>query len=271
MDENLEVIEDDDIIMPDEEVDTPTTEPEGEVTEGEKTNEPEENPQDEDKKFLDYLNKKGIKYNGENVEVKSFDDLVSTYQKGMNYDKVKEKADKEENTVMSYISEMASKMVLTPTKYIDQFKAYQKQKEEETQQAKIQELVDGHVPQEMAERIVKVEALADQLKAERAELQKQKEETDRKAKEEKEYEDFLKEYPEVTADKIPDEVFKEAKEIGLLSAYAKYENKLLKDKLKAYEQNTKNASSSVVVPTSEGSPTQPESKDAFLEGFDSID
>jgi len=274
MNENKEVIEDDDIIMPDEVEDTPIENESGEVSEGEQTSNPDENPQeDEDKKFLDYLNKKGIKYNGQNVTLDKMDDVITNIQKGMNYDKAiskEAKNDAEQNAVMSYISEMASKMGLTPTQYIDQVKAYQKQKEQEAVEAEVQRMVTNGVDEQTARDVASVKALADQLKAERAELQKQKEESERKAREDKEYEDFINEFPDIDYSKIPDEVFKEAKEIGLSNAYSKYENKILREKIKTMEQNAKNASNSVVVPTSEGSPTEPESKDAFLEGFDSV-
>lgn len=275
--ETKEVIEDDDIIMPDDIEDTPIDDESDEEVElnDEQTSESEEKPQepeDEDKKFLDYLNKKGlIKYNGSNVEVKSLDDLVQNYQKGMNYDKHQAKNEREDDVVLSYISEMASKMGLTKEQYIEQVKAYQKQKEEEAKEAEVQRMVSNGVDEQTARDVASIKALAEQLKAERAELQKQKEESDRKAREDKEYEDFIKEYPEVDASKIPDEVFKDAKDIGLTNAYAKYENKLLREKIKTLEQNAKNASSSIVTATSEGSPTEQETKDDFLIGFDSED
>ena len=274
--ETKEVIEDDDIILPDDLEDTPIDEESDEEeveTKEEQTSDSEEKPQepeDEDKKFLDYLNKKGlIKYNGENVEVKSLDDLVQNYQKGMNYDKHQAKNEHEDDVVISYVSEMASKMGLTKEQYIEEVKAYQKQKEEEAKEAEVQRMVSNGVDEQTARDVASIKALAEQLKLERAELQKQKEESERKANEDKEYEDFIKEYPEVDASKIPDEVFKDAKTIGLTNAYAKYENKLLREKIKTMEQNAKNASNSIVVPTSDGSPTQQESKDAFLLGFDS--
>ena len=147
MNEDKEVIEDDDIIMPDDFEDTPIDEESDDEVEPkeEQTSESEEKPQepeDEDKKFLDYLNKKGlIKYNGSNVEVKSLDDLVQNYQKGMNYDKHQAKNEHEDDVVLSYVSEMASKMGLTKEQYIEQVKAYQKQKEEEAKEAEVQRMV----------------------------------------------------------------------------------------------------------------------------------
>ena len=268
MEEKDTVIEEDDIIMPDEEVETPTTE-ESDVGEGENTNEPTPS-EDEDKKILDYLNKKGIKYNGEQVEVKSVEDLVNTYQKGLNYDNLKNKRENEENAVMSYVSEMASKMGMTPSQYIEQVKEFQKKREQEAIETDVQNMMTRGVDEEVARRVAKTEAALSQLEKEKLEVKKQKEEIERKAKEDKEYEDFIKEYPDVDASKIPAEVFKEAKEIGLSNAYAKYENNILREKIKTMEQNAKNASSSVVTPTSNGSAVDEESEDAFLQGFNSV-
>lgn len=272
--ETKEVIEDDDIIMPDDIEDMSIDDEAGneENLQEEQASNSEEKPQQtEEEKLLEYLNTKEIKYNGEKVKVPSIDVLIDNYEKGLNYDKLKTKNETEQNAVMSYISEMASKAGLTPTQYIDQVKAYQKQKEQETMEADIQKMVSNGVDEETARRVARTEAALNELEREKAELQKQREESEKKAREDKEYEDFLKEYPEVDVSKIPDEVFKDAKSIGLLSAYERYENKLLKEKIKTLEQNAKNASSSIVTPTSDGSPTEQESKDAFLMGFDSED
>ena len=71
----------------------------------------ESQPEDEDKKVLEYLNKKGlIKFNGENVQIKDLNDLVSNYQKGLNYDKIATR----ESKVMDYIKEKASNINISP-------------------------------------------------------------------------------------------------------------------------------------------------------------
>ena len=110
----------------------------------------------------------------------------------------------------------------------------------------------------------------EQLKNEKAEFEKQKAELQAQKDKDREYEEFLKAYPEVKAEEIPVEVFENAKSIGMRSAYAQYENKLLKEKIKQMELNNKNASTSPVTAISDGSPTEQATKDAFLEGFDSV-
>ena len=146
-------MEDEDIIMPDEEVSIPTETEEstGEVNQPEPT---QEEPENEDKKVLDYLNSKGlIKFNGENVEIKDLNDLVTNYQKGLNYERLTQK----ENTVMDYIKGKASQMNISPEEYINRVKEYEKKKEQEEAEKNIQDLVNKGYDEEIARRLIKAE------------------------------------------------------------------------------------------------------------------
>lgn len=269
-------IDDEDVILPDEDI--PTSEEENNeegLEDVKKTNETEEDPKQQEeaqsKALLNYLNAKGIKYNGENVTVENLDDLISTYQKGLNYDKVKNRADEEENTVMNYISNKARSMGISAEEYIKKVQEYEKEQEENKKEESVQRLMDRGIDEELARDIVETRAYAEQLKAEKAELEKEKEQQRKELEKEKEYEDFLKVYPEIKVEEIPKEVFEATKGgKSLLNAYIEYENKKLKEQIKQMEQNEKNASSSVVSSTSDGGGTEQQSKDAFLEGFDSV-
>ena len=214
-----------------------------------------EEPQNEDEKFLEYLNKKGlIKFNGENVAVKDLNDLVTNYQKGLNYDKVATR----ESKVMDYIKEKASNLNIS-----------EKQKEQETADRDIQNLVDKGIDETLAREIVETKLARKEFEKERAELQKRLAEDEAKKKEDAEYIEFINTHPEIKVDEIPQEVFENSKAIGLNAAYNQYENKLLKEKLKQLEQAQQNASSSPVALTTDGSTTEQQSKDAFFMGFDS--
>lgn len=267
-----------DIIMLDENdfVDTPTTEEETSnetETDVEQTSETEVPAQQgvTEEQVLEFLNNKGLKYNGEAVKIDKFDDLVSTYQKGLNYDKVKAKADadKDNEDVLNYITSKAQSMGITAKDYIQKVKDFEKEQEKAKIESQVQTLMERGIDEETARSVAETSAYMETLKNEKAEFEKQKAELQAQKDKDKEYEEFLKAYPEVKADEIPPEVFESAKTIGLKSAYAQYENKLLKEKIKQMEQNNKNASNSVVTAISDGSPTEQESKDAFLMGFDS--
>lgn len=256
-------MDEEDVIMPDEEVDTPA-EPESDTAE---VDQPKQEPENEDQKFLDYVNSKGlIKFNGENVAIKDLNDLVSNYQKGLNYDRLTQK----ENTVMDYIKEKASSLNISPEEYIGRVKSYEEQKKKESQEADVQRYINNGIDEQTAREIVQTKLAREQFEKEKAEYQKRLAEEEAKQKEDAEYLDFIKGHPEVKVDEIPPEVFESAKNIGINAAYNQYENKILKEKIKQMEQNIKNASSSPVGLTSDGSTTEQQSKDAFLEGFDSV-
>jgi hypothetical protein len=264
--------EDEMMLLDDEDLaqDTPVeaNEPEQKAEEQEpKADQPKvEEPQTDDEKFLDYLNKKGlIKFNGEAVTVKDLNDLVSNYQKGLNYDRLATR----ENKVMDYIKEKASTLNISPEDYIERVKSYEEQKKRESQEADIQRYVNNGVDEATAREIIQTKLAREEFEREKAEYQKRLAEEERKSKEDAEYVEFIKTHPEVKVDEIPQEVFDMSRDIGIAAAYNQYENKLLKEKLKQLEQAQQNAQSSPVGLTTDGSSTEQQSKDAFWEGFDS--
>ena len=269
--------DDEDIILPDDYEEIPTSEEEGEQqeeTEVEKTNdtnvETEEQQGDaQEKAFLEYLNSKDIIYNGEKVTVKDFDELINNLQKGLNYDKVKNRNENNENVVMEYIESKAKEAGLSVEQYIKDVKEYELQMKKEKEENDLKELISSGLSEQVAREVLETRALRTYLKQEKEAIEQQKENQRLEKERDKEYEDFLKAYPDIKAAEIPAEVFEAAKEgTTLLNAYRAYENKLLKEKIKQIEQNNKNASSSVVISTSQGSETNQQTKDAFLLGFD---
>ena len=224
-------------------------------------------PVDEDKKMLEYINSKGlIKFNGEKVDIKDLNDLVTNYQKGLNYDRLIQK----ENTVMDYIKEKASSLNISPEEYIGRVKSYEEQKKKEAQEADIQRYVNGGLSEEVARDIVETKLARQELEKERAEYQKRIEEITNKQKEDEEYLKFIDSHPDVKGDEIPQEVFELSKDIGINAAYNQYLVKKLTEENEKLKQAQQNASSSRVVLTSDGSSVQATAKDPFLEGFDSV-
>lgn len=271
-----QVVEEEDFFNMDENdfTDTPSEEDEIQKEENveENTTQKTEPPKDEksdEQKLLSLLKSK-VRYNGEEVDIKSMDDVVANYQKGLNYDNLKAKSEKSENAVMNYVISKAKSMNMTPEQYIDKVKSYEEEQKRSAQEQEVQRMMEHGVDEETARRVARTEAYMDTLKAREEELNKQEEARKAEVQKDKEYEEFLNAYPGIEVDKIPKEVFENAKNSNLKSAYAEYENKILKEKIKQMEQNQNNASNSVVSPTSNGSSTEQQSKDAFLDGFDSI-
>lgn len=275
MNEDLEAgidMTDDDIIMPDDLEGTPTEETPSKqeeqkpVVDQPKVEEPQATPVNEDEKFLEYLNNKGlIKFNGEKVTVKDLDDLVANYQKGLNYDK--HNADDE--LILEYVKGNASKLGISGKDYITRVKDYEKQKEKEQQEADMERYMDRGFTREEANEIIQTRLAREQFERERAELQKRIEADEKKQKEDAEYVEFIKAHPEIKVDEIPQEVFEKAEKIGIDAAYNQYQVKILKEEIEKLKQTQQNVSSSPVGLTSDGGATEQASKDAFLEGFDS--
>jgi superfamily I DNA/RNA helicase len=261
MNENEDIIELDEADFQDtpveEEVESTPAEPKVEETKVEQTDE---------QKLLELLKSK-VKYNGNSVDIPTIDDVVTNYQKGLNYDALKAKSEKSENAVLDYINTKAKSMNMTPEQYIEKVKTYEAEQIKAKNEKAIAEMTANGVPEDIAREIIETRALRESLQKEKAELEEQKKLAENEKQKDKEFQEFLKAYPGIEVDKIPAEVFENAKSSNLLSAYAQYENKLLKEQLKQMEQNQKNASTSVVSPV--GNTADEESKDAFLMGFDS--
>lgn len=264
-------MDDEDIIMPDEDVSIPAESEEGNTESAEqKENQPDAQaaqPEDEDKKVLDYLNGKGlIKFNGEKVDIKDLNDLVSNYQKGLNYDK----HNADDQYALDYIKGNASKLGIGAREYINRVKNYEEEKKREAQEQDVQKYVNQGIDESIAREIVQTRLAREEFEKEKAEYQKRIAEDEKKRKEDEEYIKFIDSHPGLKVEDIPQEVFENSKSIGIDAAYNQYKVKELEEKIKQMEQSLKNASTSPVGLTSDGSSTEQQSKDAFLEGFDSV-
>lgn len=220
------------------------------------------------KPFLDALSKM-VKYNKENVTIESIDDLVNGFQKGLNYDKkVQELENLQNSEGLMYIKEKADEMGITPEEYIRRVKDYEKQQEEERNQERLEEMVESGVPEDLAREVLATAELRRQLQEKENELKAKEEETKKKEAEEKEYQDFLKNFPDVDPEKVPKEVFEDAVNSNLSSAYMKYKLQDLENQLKVAKQNEKNSASTVGGVTETGTTQEKHTSDPFLEGFD---
>lgn len=249
---------------------------EGESSE-EKTNEDsepsetqEDNSEDEKvdfKPLLEELSKK-VKYNKENVSIESLEDLINGYQKGLNYDKIQEKLENLQNSkAETYIRQKADELGITVDEYMDQVEDYEKKQKEEREKERLEEMMENGVPEELAREVIATAELRKQLQKKENELKEREEASKQKEKEEQEYQDFLKNFPDVNPDDIPKEVFEDAENSDLSSAYMKYKLNDLENKLKVAKQNEENAESSVGGVTETGPTKENHSKDLFLEGF----
>lgn len=266
----------DDEILSEEETSEEETSSEEETNED---NEPSETQEDnsEDEKEVDFkplleeLSKK-VKYNKENVTIESLEELINGYQKGLNYDKkVQELESLQNSKAEKYIKQKADEMGISVDEYMDQVEEYEKQQKAEKDQERLEEMMESGVPEELAKEVIATAELRRQLQQKENELKEKEEASKKKEQENKEYEEFMKNFPDVNPEDIPKEVFEEAVNSDLSSAYMKYKMKDLENQLKVAKQNEENSASTVGGVTETGTTQENHTNDPFLEGFDSED
>lgn len=274
-----ETMESDDDFFND--IDNEVISEEGESSE-EETNEdsePSETQEDnsEDDKEVDFkplleeLSKK-VKYNKENVTIESLEDLINGYQKGLNYDKkVQELENLQNSKAETYLKKKADELGISVDEYMDQVEDYERRQQEEQDQERLEEMIENGVPEDVAKEVIATAELRRKLQEKENELKEKEEASKKKEKENQEYEDFMKNFPDVNPEDIPKEVFEDAVNSDLSSAYMKYKMKDLENQLKIAKQNEENASSTIGGVTETGTTHENHTNDPFLEGFDEED
>lgn len=253
-------------------------EAEEEPSETEETNETEvpseaheDNPKTEEvdfKPLLDALKGK-IKYNKEEVEVESIEDLIEKYQKGLNYDKKLQELENLQNSKLEkYAKTKAEELGITVDEYMDQVEAYEREQERAKEREKIEEMVNNGVPEETAKEVIAAGQMRKKYQQMENELKRREEELNKEEAKKKEYQNFLDSFPDVDPDKIPKEVFEEAEKSSLSEAYMKWKLKDLENQLSVAKTNEKNAKASVGGVTETGPTNEKHETDPFLEGFD---
>ena len=184
-----------------------------------------------------------LKYMGEEKEF-SREDTIALAQKGMDYDRVKDKLSEANQLAESnaeaaeFVKFMADSMGVDPAEFMLSAKAGSLSKKEgiSLEEAK------GRLRLEAREKSIaaREKALEEKAKAE-------KQESDAQAQRLQQLTDFMKAYPTVKAADIPQEVFQKAHKEGipLVAAYAMHEAAAAKAELETARQNAENAKASV--------------------------
>lgn len=221
------------------------------------------------KPLLEALSKK-VKYNGESVNIESIDDLVTNFQKGLNYDKKQEQYESLQNSkVEQYVSKKAKELGMSVDEYIEQVENYEREQERKREQARLEEMINNGVPEDVAKEVIATSQLRKQLQEKENQLKEQEEKTKAENDKNKQYADFVETFPNVKPEDIPKEVFEKAQSSDLVSAYKDWLIKDLETKLQIKEQNERNSKSTVGSVTETGTTEKQEPIDMFLEGFDS--
>lgn len=190
-------------------------------------------------------------YNGQEFEL-TVDELITNAQKGMNYDHVYEQLQNLKNSpALSVLERYAKRSGMN----IEQYAQYLENLE--TQQ-RVNTITAEGVPEAMAKRLVELE--------DKERVREEKEQSNQEfIRKQREYGEFLKAFPDASINQIPEEVWNMTREgMGLVPAYAMYENKRMKTTIQQYEQNEKNKEKSVGSIKGDSSEAN---ADAFLEGL----
>lgn len=219
------------------------------------------------KPLLDALSGK-IKYNKENVTVESLEDLINGYQKGLNYDKKLQELENLQNSKLEkYAKQKASELGITVDEYMDRVEQYEKDQQKAQEEEQLEEMLSNGVPEAIAREVIATGQLRKQLQAKENELKAKEEAQAKEAEKNREYEQFLKDFPDVNPEDIPKEVFEDAEGSSLSSAYMKWQVKELQKQLEVAKQNEKNKEASVGGVTETGPTKEKHERDPFLEGF----
>ena len=224
-------------------------------------------PEVDYKPLLDALKGK-IKYNKEDHEVPSIEDLIENYQKGLNYDKKLQELENLQNSKLEkYAKEKADALGISVDEYMDRVERYEEDQKRQQEQSELDELVNAGMPDTLARELIAGREQRKQLQRELNEIKEEREAAKKEAAKNKEYEDFLNEFPDVKASEIPKEVFEEAEKTSLSNAYMKWKMKEMETQISILKTNEKNKNSAVGGVTSTGPTNEKHEKDFFLEGF----
>ena len=231
---------------------------------------PAEEVKEEEVDFKPLLDKlsKNIKYMDKEITVESLEDVIEKYQKGLDYDRKTDKIKELENSEeMEYIKSKAKESGMSTQDYIKALKDYEIKQQKQQEETELEEMIENGVAEHIAKKVIETNRLAKELQAERLKLQEAEKTKELQDKKEAENQEFLRNYPDVDIKSIPKEVFADAEKIGLLSAYARYENNKLKKELEVLKQNQNNKESSPIKGTTEHGGVVIEKQDDFLTGL----
>ena len=209
-----------------------------------------------------------IKYNKEEVNVESIEDLIENYQKGLNYDKKLQELENLQNSKLEqYAKAKADELGISVDEYMDRVERYEEQQKQEQEQNELNQLVDAGMPEALAKELIAGRQQRKELQKELNEIKADKLAAEKEAQKNKEYQEFLDKFPDVKADSIPKEVFEKAEKTSLSNAYMEWKIKDLETKLSIKETNEKNSAKSVGSVTNTGPTNEKHERDFFLEGF----
>ncbi len=163
----------------------------------------------------------------------SHDEAPSYIQKGLDYDRVRERYD-ESKPMVEFIENLAKSNNMSVNEYMEAVT-------EHTRQQEIEKIAEQNaLPEELAEELYL-------LRQERKERAVEKEQMEKEREQQQEYMDFINEFPNVKYDEVPKEVFDikaNNPRISISDAYMRYQYNQMMEKEKADTVNQNNSKAS---------------------------
>lgn len=228
----------------------------------EETESTEESTLTADESFLN------IRYNGADESL-TREQAIELAQKGRNYDKIYNRMQELQNDpIRKMVEEQAQRAGLSVEEYANRLAQFQETSAVNRIARDFMAKNPG-VTEEVAQQYAQSEYRnqLNQKQAQQAQAEAQATQS-RQAMARSQVEQFMREFPDVDLQKLPQEVIDDIDMRGetLLSAYRSYENKQLRKELEAARTNTTNKSKSVGNITSNAGSSTGDS-DPFLEGL----
>jgi len=214
--------------------------------------------------FLNELSGK-IKFNHEPVTINSVDEIITNFQKGLNYDKVQEQLNElSSSEEMTYLKTKAEENGLTTKEFIKLVKEQEEKQREKVYEERYNELVENGVSEDIVKDMITKLKKTDELERKINQMELKEKQT--KAEQEKtaKHEEFVKRFPNVDLANLPKEVVIADDKI---SAYLQWQNVELMKQLEIAKQNEKATKQNPVKETGEHGGVVTEQEDDFLKGL----
>lgn len=182
--------------------------------------------------LLSELSKK-IKYKDEAITIDNLDDVIENYQKGKNYGTLQDKLDAIANSKqMKLIEKLAKESNMSVDDYVDFVEKTQEQN-------KIDEMIAEGMTEAAAKKVLNAERIEREIREKTQREEQEKQKRLEQEKQEADSNEFLTAFPDVNIKDIPKEVFINAKNSSLKSAYTEHLLKEAQRKIQELETKTK--------------------------------
>lgn len=204
-----------------------------------------------------------VKFNKQDIPLTQ-EQALEYAQKGMNYDKVYSKYEELSNSKsLKYMERVAQANNMS----IDELVDYLEVQEQERQ---VRDLVEQNLPEEVAKELIESRKFREQQQKQQKQIQDQKA---HEAYQNMIIDEFVKAYPDIKPEQIPDEVWQSYSEGNgtLKQCYTEYENIQLKNQISILNKNLSNRDTAPInQPLSANGNGQTKTMDDFTKGVLSV-